>query len=176
MGAVTAVILIGQPHPNSGGNRAFAQIHLEEGDRPALVLRWLCPPHDRGKESFRTFTMIPTLENTLDDSILMVAYAVSRHLAVFDKINRLTKDAPIESRRLTMYENFTPSGRKSIYAALRRLDDLPKVTWCLFEGSLLNNSIAHLSKYKLECEVTRSVFTREYSAWTPGWDVRGELS
>ena len=176
MGAVTSVILIGHPHPNSGGNRAFAQIHLEEGDRPAFVLRWLCPPHDRGNESFRNFTMIPSLENTLDDSILMVAYAVSRHSAVFDKINRLTKDAPVDSHRLAMYKDFTPAGRKTIYAALRKLDDLPKVTWCLFEGSLLNSSIAHLTKYKLECEVTRSVFAREYSAWTPGWDVRGGLS
>ena len=176
MSAVTAVILVGQPNPNSGGNRAFAQIHLEEGDRPALVLRWLCPPQNRGKESFRNFTMIPSLENTLDDSILMVAYAVSRHSAVFDKINRLTKDVPIVSRRLTMYDDFTPSGRKSIYAALKKLDDLPKVTWCLFEGSLLNSSITHLTNYKLECEVTRSVFAREYSAWTSGWDVRGELS
>jgi hypothetical protein len=176
MGAITAVILIGQPHPNRGGNRAFAQIHLEEGGRPALVLQWLCPPISRGKESFRRFTMIPSLENTLDDSILMVAYAVSRHSAVFDKINRLTRNAPVESHRLTMYEDLTPAGRKSIYAALRKLDDLPKVTWCLFEGSLLNSSIAHLTKYKLECEVTRSVFAREYSAWTPGWDVRGGLS
>lgn len=131
MGAVTAVILIGQPHPNRGGNRAFAQIQLEEGGRPALVLRWLCPPHYRGKESFRNFTMIPSLENTLDDSILMVAYAVSRHSAVFDKVNRLTKDTPVESHRLTMYEDFTPAGRKAIYGAMRKLDDLPKVTLCL---------------------------------------------
>ena len=176
MGAITAVILIGQSHPNSGGNRSFAQITLEEGDRPALLLRWLCPPHDRGKESFRTFMTIPTLENTLDDSILMVAYSVSRHSAVFDKVNRLTKGAPVDSNRLTMYKDFKPAGLKSIYADLRQLDDLPKVTWCLFEGSLLNNSIDHLTKYKLECEVTRSVFTREYSAWTPGWEVRGKLS
>ncbi len=175
MGAITAVILIGHPHPNNGGNRAFAQINLEEGDRPAFVLRWLCPPHDRGKESFRNFAMIPSLENTLDDSILMVAYAVSRHSAVFDKVNRLTKDAPVDSHRLAMYKDFTPAGRQSIYAALRKLDNLPKVTWCLFDGSLLNSSIAHLTRYKLECEVTRSVFAREYSAWTPGWDVRGGL-
>jgi len=78
MGAITAAILIGQSHQNRGGNRAFAQIHLEEGDRPALALRWLCPPHDRGNESFRNFTMIPTLENALDDSILMVAYLIMR--------------------------------------------------------------------------------------------------
>ena len=176
MGAVTALILVGQPHPNRGGNRAFAQIHFEEGDRPALVLRWLCPPHSRGKEAFRKFTMIPTLDNTLDDSILMVAYAVVRHPAVFDKLNRLTNSAPVDSHRLTMYEDFKAAGCKSIYAALRKLDDLPKVTWCLFEGSLLNNSITHLNKYKLECEVTRSVFAREYSAWTEGWNVTGGLS
>ena len=164
------------PHPNDGGNRAFAQIHLEEGERPALVLQWLGPPNSRDKESFRKFTMIPTLENTLDDSILMVAYAVIRHSAVFDEINRLTDSAPINSHRLTIYEDFTPAGRESIYAALRNLDDLPKVTWCLFEGSLLTNSITHLSKYKLECEVTRSVFSRKYSGWTEGWSVKGGLS
>jgi hypothetical protein len=175
MGAVTAVILIGQPHPKKGGNRAFAQIHLEEGDRPALVLRWLCPPISRAKASFRNFTMIPTLENTLDDSILMVAYAVTGHSAVVDKVNRLTNDIAADSRHLTMYKDFTPAGRQSIYATLKKLDDLPKVTWCLFDGSLLNSSISHLAKYHLECEVTHSVFAREYAVWTEGWSIKGGL-
>ena len=40
MGAVTAVIFIGQPHPNRAGSRAFSQIRREEGESSAPILRW----------------------------------------------------------------------------------------------------------------------------------------
>jgi hypothetical protein len=176
MSAVTAEILIGNPHPNDGGIRAFARIHLEEGDRPAFVLSWSRSPQNRDEDFFRKFTMIPTLENMLDDSALMVAYAVCRHSAVFDKVNRLTQGVLLDSHRLSMYDDFTPEDREKLYNAVKKLKDLPKVTWCLFDGSHLKNSIAHLVEYKLPCEVTQSVFVHEYSNWTDSWDVKGVLS
>ncbi len=79
MSAVTALILVGNAHPNDGGNRAFAQVSIEEGDRPAFLLRWIRPVLKDRHEFFGKFTMIPTLEHMLNDSILFIAYAVCRH-------------------------------------------------------------------------------------------------
>lgn len=175
MGAITAVMLIGSPHPNRGGNRPYAQIHLEESDRPALTLHWNTRS-PKGEEVFKKFTMTPTLENLLDDSVLMVAYAICRQSAVFGKVNRLAKNAPLDTNRLEMYSSFTPKGRSSLYECVKKLDDLPKVTWCIFDGSLMKRSIAHLASYRFECEVTRSAFVHEYSNWTGKWEVKGSLS
>ncbi|MEI7682518.1 MAG: hypothetical protein WCK07_24200 [Betaproteobacteria bacterium] len=175
MSAVTAVILVGSAHPNVGGNRPFAEINLEEGGRPALVLRWTTPTRKGSSEVFRKFTMIPTIEHMLDDSILMVAYAVCRHSKVFSKVNRVTQDAPLDAHRLIMHDDFTPKQRADLYAAVKEIDNLPKVTWCLFDGTSIKSSMSHLNDYQLECEVTRSVYSRRYTNFTDTWDVKGKL-
>ena len=175
MSAVTSVILVGSAHPNQGGNRSFAEIDLDEGSRPALVLRWTAPTRRGDPEVFRKFTMIPTIEHMLDDSILMIAYAVCRHSKIFPKINRITKNTPLESHRLTMVDDFTPKQREDLYAAAKEIDDLPKVTWCLFDGTSIKPSMSHLKDYRLECEATRSVYSRSYTNFTDTWDVKGKL-
>ena len=175
MSAVTSVILVGHANPYHGGNRSFAEIDLDEGSRPALVLRWTAPTRRGAPEVFRKFTMIPTLEHMLDDSILMIAYAVCRHSKIFPKINRITKNAPLESHRLTMADDFTPKQREDLYAAAKEIDDLPKATWCLFDGTSIKPSMSHLKDYRLECEATRSVYSRSYTNFTDTWDVKGKL-
>ena len=175
MSAVTSVILVGAAHPNHGGNRSFAEIDLDEGSRPALVLRWTAPKRRGDPEIFQRFTMIPTLEHMLDDSIVMIAYAVCRHPKIFPKINRITKNAPLESRRLTMLDDFTPKQRLDLYAAVKEIDDLPKATWCLFDGTSIKPSMNHLNDYRLECEVTCSLYQRGYTQFTGTWDVKGRL-
>jgi len=126
MAAVTSVILIGKANTYHGGNRSFAEIDLEEGGRPALTLRWSAQIRRGEPEVFRKFTMIPTVEHMLDDSILMIAYAVCRHSKIFSKINRMTKEEPLESLRLTMHDDFTPKQRdwrKSSSASTRKFQE-----------------------------------------------------
>lgn len=175
MSAVSAVILVGHANPYHGGNRSFAEIDLDEGSRPALVLRWTAPRRAGDPEVFRNFIMIPTVEHMLDDSILMIAYAVCRHPNVFETVNRMTKDAARQSHRLTMYDDFSPAQRAELYATVKQIDDLPKVTWCLFDGTSIESSIRHLKDYRLECEVTRSVYSRSYTNFNDSWDVKGKL-
>ena len=176
MSAVSAVILVGHANPYHGGNRSFAEIDLDEGSRPALVLRWTAPRRAGDPEVFRNFIMIPTVEHMLDDSILMIAYAVCRHSKVFATVNSMTKVAVLQSRRLTMYDDFTPMQREELYTTVRQIDELPKVTWCLFAGTPMNSSMERLSDYRLECEVTRSVYLRSYKSFTGKWGVTGKPS
>ena len=77
---------------------------------------------------------------------------------------------------MTMYRDFTPAKRKALYTIVKKFGDLPKVTFCLFERAHLKKSIGRLADYRLECEVTQSVYSRSYSAWTEKWKTRGKLS
>jgi hypothetical protein len=53
----------------------------------------------------------------------------------------------------------------ALYTAAKRLSDFPKVSCCLFNGTSLEPSMAHLSHYNMEGEVTQAVFQRGYSAF-----------
>jgi len=59
--------------------------------------------------------------------------------------NRLAKGKPLESGLLSMYEDFTTNKRESIYAIINNIDNLPKITWCLFDDSYLIRSINNLN-------------------------------
>jgi hypothetical protein len=165
MSAVTAIILVGGSHPNNGGNRDFAQVTLEEGERPALIVRWTQQKHAR-EERFRTFTMITTLENLLDDAVLLIAYAVCRVQCIFELVNTLDNARALQSGKMHMFQDFTEEARLTLCAATKQLDDCPKLTWCLSKGTSLEPSMAHLAHYSMECEVTRSVYQRGHSTFT----------
>jgi len=173
--AVTALILIGNSHPHDGGMRAFAEIILEEGERPTFKLRWIRPLKKSSSTQFRNFTMIPTLENMLDDALLIIVYALCRNTKIFKKINLITKGAPVYTHRLSMYEDFTKEERLELYADIKEISDFPKVTWCLFEGTGIANSIQNLTYYLLESEVTRSAYLRTYDQLSSEWKVYGRL-
>ena len=165
MSAVTSLILVGSSNPHNGGNRDFAQVTLEEGDRPALILRWTQQKRAR-EEVFRRFTMIPTLENLLDDSVLLIAYAVCRVPSIIALVEKFDTGASMQSGRVHMHEDFAMDDRLALYAAVQQLKDFPKVTFCLFSGTHLEHSISHLDKYLLGCEVTRSVYQSGRPAFT----------
>ena len=97
--------------------------------------------------------MIPTLENMLDDAVLMIAYAVCKDPKIFSKVNEITKNASLKSHRLTMYSDFTTGQRTELYAEAKLIDNLPKVTWCLFKNSELKRTMSQLSEYSFETEV-----------------------
>lgn len=173
MPAVCSLILVGNPHPNDGGNRAFAEITQESGARPLLQMKWKLPRKSTDTEFFRTFKMIPTIENMVDDSILLVAYAVCRHPKIFAKVNEMTHDKALNSKKLSMYEDFSIEQRLELYEELKKIGDLPKISWCLFRDSDFKESIIHLKEYLMECEVTQSIYTVEYCNYTKKWDVYG---
>lgn len=176
MAAISSLILVGSAHPNNGGIRSFAQISLEEGGRAALSLRWINPMRTDDGDFFRKFTMIPTIENMVDDSILMVAYAICRSLPIFTEVNRMTSDLALSSGRLNMNEDFTLEQREDLYSQIKKLNNLPKIVWCVFDGSSIKSSMIHLLDYQLECEVNQSIYSNTYSRWTDSMHQKGVIS
>jgi len=178
MAAVTAIVLVGNPHTNDGGNRSFAMIELEEGSRAAFSIK---ANSFRGiaqdAEYFRKFTVIPSVEFMVDDLILMIAYAICRNSEIFAQVNAFTENAALNGHRLNIYDDLSMEQRMGLYETLKLARYLPKLTFCLFEQTGLTSSISHLREYQMECEVTHTIFIREYSGWHPGsgWVTKGNL-
>ena len=119
--------------------------------------------------------MIPTFENMLDDAVLMIAYAVCRDTKIFEKVNEITKDAPLKSRQLTMYNDYTIEQRSELYTDVKCTKNLAKVTWCLFDGSQISHTISSIKEYQFEFEVTSSGYLRKYTHFTNSWTIKGNI-
>jgi hypothetical protein len=46
-----------------------------------------------------------------------------------------------------MNEDFTSEQREDLYSQIKKLNNLPKIVWCVFDGSLVNSSMIHLYYY-----------------------------
>ncbi len=75
MATFTAQILVGSPHPNHGGINPTHSLFLSENSRPAWIL--VDPYPDSGPRNSR-IVWIPTLENMLEDALLMIAVYVCK--------------------------------------------------------------------------------------------------
>lgn len=176
MAAVTSIVLVGNPHPNDGGNRSFAMIELEEGSRAAFSIKSNSfRGVARDEEYFRKFTVVPSVEFMVDDLILMVAYAICRNSEIFTRVNTFTDNAALNGHRMEIYDDLSIEQRMGLYETLKLARYLPKLTFCLFEQTSLHSTITHLREYQMECEVTNTIFIREHSAWNPGsgWVTKG---
>jgi hypothetical protein len=170
MAAVTAQILIGNPHSNDGGLRAIDKIEVSEGGRPALTLSVRGRGEDR--MMWHTFTWIPSLEHAMDDAILMIAIHVMKIPEILKLVNQI--NPALTGRRVGVYEDISIEDRARLYRACRELEDLPKIIVTIYRGSFLKQSVSNLKHYKMDAEICVSVFCREYSNWTQKVHVYGD--
>jgi len=136
-----AQIIIGSPHPNSGGIIPDKLIYLSENGKPALILK-----EGEGREK----VWIPTLENTLEDALLMIASFVIKDEEVLRAISNI-KDVVRED-----------------YSDLM-------IVVSVLEGSLFRNQLSVLNEYDINMEVCISVYSRYYSDWSDQVVVNGSL-
>ncbi len=167
MSSYNAQIIIGSPHPNSGGIIPDKLIYLSENGKPALILK-----EGEGREK----VWIPTLENTLEDALLMIASFVIKDEEVLRAISSI-KDV-VREDYLEMYETFSEEKLQELYAtnrkALGQYSDLMIVVSVL-EGSLFRNQLSVLNEYDINMEVCISVYSRYYSDWSDQVVVNGSL-
>jgi len=166
LGSYSAQIIVGTPHPNHGGIIPDKFINLSENSRPALVL----------KEEDKERVWIPTLENTIEDALLMVAYFVVKDEEALDALKSI-KDVTGEEH-LEMYETFTDEQREKLYMANRKAlgkyEDL-KIVVTVLEGSLFKKQLPVLEHYDFDMEVCLSIYSRTYSRWRDEVIVTGSL-
>ena len=78
MATLTAQILVGSAHPNHDGINPTHYVFLWENDRPAWILVHQNIFKER-EENVGRITWIPTIENILEDALLMIAIHVCKN-------------------------------------------------------------------------------------------------
>lgn len=172
MAAVTALIQIGNPHPNDGGLRSFSRVQLEEGDRPALIFKSLTreiPPNPT--------VMIPTIENTLEDALVMIAYVLGLNREITDMVTAAR--AGHAGNHLEMYEAFDQESRNRLYRLLA--DPANAKTWPylgfgVYRDSMLTKQVERLHALPFDYELLLSVRGRRHTHWGPEPKVWDELA
>ncbi|NLO72159.1 MAG: hypothetical protein GX102_14695 [Porphyromonadaceae bacterium] len=152
MATITTTIFIGQSHPNHGGISPTHIILLTENSRPSLTLRSM-----EGDQ--KPITIIPTIENMVDDIYLMIAVYVLKKIK--------TRKELYNEKNESLYEIFDEDSRKSMYRQV--MTDLQKlnmkIVFNLLDGSNLIHQIEKIKQYPVDFEITKPFIVREYSPW-----------
>lgn len=173
MGTITAHILVGSPHPNHGGINPTHFLFLTENDRPA----WILVNENvfkKDQADVQNVTWIPTVENMLEDAMLMIAIHVSKN----QEIIALSKsfNPAIEVERVQLYTALEEVQREQLYLKCRSISDFPKIVVSVLRGSTIDKQLTAIEKYKMDVEICRVGYSRLYSAWVNETTIEGSLN
>jgi hypothetical protein len=158
MATYTASILIGHSHPNHSGIIPTHELFLSENSRPA----WILVPH-MPTEEFRKKIWIPSVENMLEDALLMINAIVLGNKKIRSSLNQFCK-------RISAVEIYSVPDieRRKIYKLSRKEYEGINIKLCLsvYEQSTLKKQLIVLKEYPFEMEVCRTSFSRSHSMWT----------
>jgi len=165
MGTFTAQILVGTPHPNHGGIIPTHYLFLSENDRPAWILE--------NKSDSQKVIWIPTVEDMLEDALLMIAIHVCKDSNIINLAKSFCKK--ITSERVEVYSDLKEAHRKQLYQQCRALSNFPKIIVSVFEGSTIRGQLSVLKQYQMEVEVCVPIYSRLFIPWTGKTTIKGSL-
>ena len=173
MAALTTQILIGSPHPNDGGIIPSHYLFLSEGSRPAWTL---VNQNIDQTEQYKHFeiTWIPTLDNMLEDALLMIAVHVCKNSELLDKAKDF--NTKIQADWMEMYTDLNGTQRQQLYHDCRAIENYPKLIISTFSGSSIEGQLLILEQYKMDVEVCRVNYSRLYSSWRDDTKIEGSLN
>jgi hypothetical protein len=175
MASHTACMLVGSGHPNHGGISANCMLLLSENHRPAWELLPMPGTRlpGRGKPPQNRAVWIPTVEDMLEDGLLMVGLLVHRDPKLVELATSFFKQD--YTRRIEMYDDIDAESRRQLYSACRMIGPEPKVVLTVLNGSTLRGQLPFLKQYRMDLEVCVTIFRREYSVWSEETVVEGDL-
>jgi hypothetical protein len=147
MATTTAIAVIGQPHSYNGGIEPHHFLFLTEGSRPALQL-FKC----RGDGLHLVATWIPTVENMIEDLVLMSGALTGAQTAVTEILTPLITANP---RRVEMYD-LGEEHRAELYELSRKSPFRSKVVLTILEDSSLVEQAGRICRYQMNCELCLS--------------------
>jgi len=173
MATLTAQILVGSPHPNHDGINPTHYLFLSENDRPAWILvDQNVFPEERSSVS--RITWIPTVENMLEDALLMVAVHISKNREILEMAKVFSID--IESNDVELYSSLNESQRNTLYQKCREILEFPKIIISVFRGSTIERQLSILKQYKMDVEVCSPIYSRLHSSWSGKNRIEGSLT
>ena len=162
MGTMTAQILIGTPHQNHGGITPTHCLYLSENSRPA----WILVPQnifiEKEDQNYGKIVWIPTLENMLEDALLMIGL----HVVQDEKIKNLAEkcfhnESP---EHAALYEDIKKEDLENLYALSRQMGNRFKIIISVFRESSIMPQLKMLEKYRMDVEMCTPTYSRLYSA------------
>ena len=172
MSVITAQILIGESHPNHGGIYPTHVLYLSEQGEPS----WILTEHrvlvaDPRKQN--PIIWIPTMENMLEDALLMISHHVLKKPEIAKAFgeNTCIRDKPF----IRLPEEVDREQLTRLHAINQGLDMRCKLMINLFEGSSVRRHLLVLEKYGMELEVTTPIYSRAHARSRKEMVVRGSL-
>ena len=166
MGSFTAQIIVGQAHPNHGGIIPSHYLFLSENSKPAWVLMSENITSNKDKQ----ITWFPTVENMLQDALLMISVHVLDNKELRDEI----KDV-LDKHTVFLYDDIGEEKLKNLYELCHSIDFDCKLVVVAFEGSTIRSQLKIFENYKMDLEVCTPVYSRHYFQWTDSIKANGSL-
>ena len=172
MATLTAQILVGTSHQNHGGIGPTHFLFLSENSQPA----WVLVPENifsPGDDKITKVTWIPTIENMLEDALLMIAINVLKDKEISELAKKHFKRDVHGS--LSLYEDIDPAALKTLYQKCRKIKNRYKIVLTVLEGSSIRGQLKVLKNYGIDMEVCIPLYFSTYSAWTNEVITMGSL-
>jgi hypothetical protein len=170
---LTAQILVGSPHPNHDGINPTHFLFLSENDRPAwMLVQENVFEENRGGAG--RITWIPTVEDMLEDALLMIAIHVAKNREVVELARSF--NSRIEMDKVALPSVLEEIQRRRLYLKCRSILDFPKLVISVFRGSTIDKQLSVLEEYKMDVEVCRVGYSRLSSPWASESTTGGSLT
>ena len=172
MGTFTAQILVGGSHPNHGGIIPSHMLLLSENSRPAWVLNAMNIWGDKVEEQ-KAITWIPTIENMLEDALLMIGLYVVKDQELVNAAGQVFCNK--DKYRVELYEDITKEDLQRLYQRNQQLTATYSIAVSTFGGSTIDGQLKVLEKYNMGAMVLKPQYQRYYSQWEQATIVKGSL-
>jgi hypothetical protein len=173
MATLTAMILVGRGHPNHDGINPTHYLFLSENDRPA----WILLPENvfnKGTDAMKKkVTWIPTVENMLEDALLMVAIHVLKDKEITELAGNYFKNK--RPNWVELGQDINKQDLSKLYKKCRDIDNRYKIVLTVLESSTIQGQLKVLENYKMDIEVCTPRYSRLYSEWTKETRIVGSL-
>lgn len=173
MGTFTSKILVGQKHSYDGGIINISHtLYLSENSRSA----WILTPaaeFNENKQSQQRIVWIPTIENMLEDALVMIGLYVLKDeklVSLAEQYFQYPNKNVIE-----LYDDIKPEELEELYKQARAIESSHKIILSVFQGSSILKHLPALKNYQNDIEVCKSIFTKEFSVWNRRFEESGEL-
>ena len=170
MSTVTAQFLVGRAHQNHGGIEPTHYLFLTENSKPAWFI-FTTDVFSEEKHKTKKITWIPTVDNMLEDALLMIAIHILKDKEICELAKKYFRNKSAEW--VEMYEDIDEKDRHQLYEKCRDIKIRFKIVLTALEGSSILNQIKILENYKMDMEIFTPQYIRSFSDWTGETRIEG---
>lgn len=175
MGTITAKIEVGESHwTDPEGIISTHTLFLSENSRPSWTLERIAKMDgsENRNETMGTWTWIPTIENMLEDGLLMIALYVLKDQNICNLAQQYF--AQDINQSVELY-NISVADREKLYHVSRSLTHKYKLIVTVFQNSTIHNQLTVFENYGMDLVVFTPKFMRLTNQFSSETHVIGSL-